>query len=107
MELERIIAALAERKVKYLLIGGHASIIHGVPRTTTDINITILPSPSNLKHCIEALKSVGMSSDTEDADEIIGQGGITFTNERDVDVLTALPVGEDFNRLWKNRVRVE
>ena len=106
MELERIIAALAERRVRYLLIGGHASIIHGVPRTTTDIDITILPSPSNLKRCIEALKSVGMSADTEDADEIIGQGGITFTNERDVDVLTSLAGGEDFARLWKNRVKV-
>ena len=106
MELEKIIAALAERKVRYLLIGGHASIIHGVPRTTTDVDITILPSPPNLKRCIEALKSVGMSSDTEDADDIIGQGGITFTNERDVDVLTALPGGEDFERLWKNRVKV-
>jgi hypothetical protein len=106
LELERIIAALAERKVRYLLIGGHASIIHGVPRTTTDVDITILPSPSNLTRCIEALKSVGMSGDTEDVDDILGQGGITFSNDRDVDVLTSLPVGEDFNRLWKNRVKV-
>lgn len=106
MELETIIAALAERKVRYLLIGGHASIIHGAPRTTIDIDITILPSPSNLKRCIEALKLVGMSSDTEDIDEIIGQGGITFNNDRDVDVLTSLPAGEDFERLWKNRVKV-
>jgi hypothetical protein len=106
LELERIIAALAERKVRYLLIGGHASIIHGVPRTTTDIDITILSSPSNLRRCIEALKSVGLSSDTEDTGEILGQGGITFNNDRDVDVLTSLPAGEDFERLWKNRVKV-
>ncbi len=106
LDIEEIIAALAEKKVKYLLIGGHASIIHGVPRTTTDIDITILPSLANLKNCIAALKAIGMSSDTEDPDDILGQGGITFTNERDVDVLTALPIGEDFDRLWKNRVRV-
>jgi len=107
LEIERIIAALAEKKVKYLLIGGHASIIHGVPRTTTDIDIAILPSASNLRRCIEALKSVGMSSDTEDEEDILGQGGITFSNERDVDVLTSLAGGEDFTRLWKNRVRVK
>ncbi len=106
MEIEDIVGALVKKRVRYLLIGGHASIIHGVPRTTTDIDITIFPSPANLERCISALKLVGMSSDTERVDEILGQGGITFTNDRDVDVLTALPGSEDFERLWKNRVKV-
>jgi hypothetical protein len=107
LEIEDIIAALVKKRVRYLLIGGHASIIHGVPRTTTDIDISVLPSPANLERCISALKNVGMSCDTERVDEILGQGGITFTNDRDVDVLTSLPGNEDFIRLWKNRVKVK
>jgi len=72
-----------------------------------DIDIAISPEKANLRKCISALKGIGMSSDTEHVDEILGQGGITFENELSVDLLTDLPRGEDFEKLWKGRKFVE
>ena len=107
MSIEEVFRALNKKGVRYLLVGGLASVLHGVPRTTMDIDIAIDPEKANLKNCISALKGIGMSSDTEHVDEILGQGGITFDNELSVDLLTDLPKGEDFEDLWKGRKVVE
>lgn len=107
MSIESVFGALNKGGVRYLLVGGMAGIIHGVPRTTIDIDIAIEPSKYNLKKCIDALKGIGMSSDTEFIDEILGRGGITFENDIAVDVITDLPKGEDFGKLWNGKRMVE
>jgi hypothetical protein len=107
LSIEKVFGALNDKGVRYLLVGGLASVLHGVPRTTMDIDIAISPEKANLKKCISALKGIGMSSDTEHVDEILGQGGITFENELSVDLLTDLPKGEDFEKLWNGRKVVE
>ena len=107
MSIEKVFAALNDKGARYLLVGGLASVLHGVPRTTMDIDIAISPEKANVKKCISALKGIGMSSDTEHVDEILGQGGITFENELSVDLLTNLPKAEDFEKLWKGRKVVE
>jgi hypothetical protein len=93
-------------RVRYLLVGGYASVIHGVPRTTLDVDVAVDPTPANVRRVVEALRRVGLEPDTEREDEILAQGGVTATNERSVDVLTALPVGA-FDEFWSGRVVVE
>ncbi len=44
-----IIRRLSEEKVKYIVIGGVAAIIHGVPRATFDLDIVIDFSRQNVK----------------------------------------------------------
>lgn len=106
LKLENLFSALNNARVKYLLIGGMASILYGVPRTTVDFDVAIAASSGNVKKTIEALKNIGLSCDTEDIEEIISQGGITFSNDQEVDVLTSLPGKEDFENLWKRRNKV-
>jgi hypothetical protein len=106
LSLEEIFDALNNADIQYLLIGGMASILYGVPRTTLDLDIAISPSKDNVKNTIETLKKLGLSCDTENIEDIIGQGGITFSKEMEVDVLTNLPGNNDFVTLWERRESV-
>lgn len=105
MEFGDLFAALNKARVRYLLIGGYAAILHGAPRSTRDIDIAICPEPKNLGKCIEALKTLGLRSDTEYVDEILGQGGVSFENDTSVDVVTDLPGKLSFDDIWKNRTK--
>jgi len=55
-EFEGVLAALNRARVRYLLIGGVASVLHGVPRTTTDIDLALDPAPENVARALRALK---------------------------------------------------
>ncbi|MEW5937711.1 MAG: DUF6036 family nucleotidyltransferase [Candidatus Thermoplasmatota archaeon] len=98
--ITRIFQALSKDDVRYLLIGGLASVLHGVPRTTADIDIAIDPSVKNLRACIKALTEIGLTPGTDRIDEILGLGGTTFLNDWAVDVLTSLPAPFKFEDLF-------
>lgn len=104
--IEGIFATLNKAKVKYVLIGGLASILHGVPRTTIDIDIAVEPKKKNLEALIRALCKIGLVPETDRIDEILGQGGVTFINDRTVDVLTSTK-GLEFSDIWKKKERVK
>lgn len=91
MEFTDLFAAHNKARVRYLLIGGYATILHGSPRSTRDIDIAILPTAGNLKGCIGALKTLGLCPGTEHVEDIPGQGGVAFDNDTSVDVITDLP----------------
>ena len=104
-DLEAVLAVLNKHRVRYLLIGGLASILHGVPRTTTDIDIAVDPKPENLRRALRALRQAGLVADTEHVEDILAQGGVTAANDFSVDLLTALPAST-FAQLWRRRVVV-
>lgn len=54
----RVLKALHEYEVEYVLIGGLAAIFHGVPRVTQDLDIFIRMNDSNVKALVDALHSV-------------------------------------------------
>lgn len=101
-EFEDVLAALNKARVRYLLIGGVASILHGVPRTTVDIDIALDPKPENVRRATRALKEIGLVADTEVVDDILAQGGVTASNQISVDLLTDLPAAK-FAELWRRR----
>ncbi len=49
-----LFTALEEHKVRYVLVGGLAMNLHGVPRMTMDIDLVIALDEKNLKGFIEA-----------------------------------------------------
>ena len=85
---------------------GMASILYGVPRTSVDFDIAIDPSEENVKKTILTLKKLGLSCDTENVVDILAQGGITFSNDLEIDVLTDIPGKEKFETLWDRRNKV-
>lgn len=56
-----LFSALSRHKVDYLLIGGLAISLHGVERSTMDVDITVAMNPGNLATLIETAKELGLS----------------------------------------------
>jgi hypothetical protein len=54
-----IVRALADNDVRYVVIGGVAVILHGVPRTTYDLDLIVDLAPDNVARLIEALERLG------------------------------------------------
>lgn len=53
-----IFATLAEHRVRYVVIGGLAAVLHGSPTVTADADICADRSPENLKRLSEALRGL-------------------------------------------------
>jgi hypothetical protein len=58
LDAERILRALAEHGVDYVLIGGLAVQTHGHVRTTNDADLIPAPDPANLERLAAALRSL-------------------------------------------------
>ena len=50
--------ALEQHKVRYLLVGGLAMNLHGVPRTTMDVDLVVALDPANLKAFLVAFEAL-------------------------------------------------
>ena len=58
-DYKEMLQYLAEEQVKFLLVGAYALAAHGYPRATMDIDIWVMPSPSNAKAVLRALRRFG------------------------------------------------
>jgi hypothetical protein len=58
---EQAIAALSESGARYCVVGGVAVSLHGVPRTTYDLDIVAVPTAQNLGRVDQALRSLGLT----------------------------------------------
>lgn len=102
--LEAVLRAMSRARVRYLLVGGLASVLHGVPRTTVDIDLALDPKADNVRRALRALRRLGLVADTEAVEDILAQGGVTASNDLSVDLLTDLPTGT-FADFWRRRER--
>jgi hypothetical protein len=59
MFYEDVLRALDQAAVKYVLVGGTAVILHGVPRTTADLDIVAELSEENMLRLVDCLTSLG------------------------------------------------
>jgi len=101
-EIPDLFRSLNRARVRYLLIGGLASVLHGAPRTTLDVDLLLPAGKENLRRALPALRRLGLVPDIDDPDEILGVGGVSLTNDLQVDLLTDLP-REAFQDLWGRR----
>lgn len=60
--LHRVCQALADRGVRYALVGGHAVALHGAVRGTVDVDIALAWSRSALEAAERALADIGLVS---------------------------------------------
>lgn len=54
----RVLSALQEENVEYILIGGFAVVLHGLPRVTQDIDLFLKPTEENIAKLKKALQEV-------------------------------------------------
>ncbi|MBK6846109.1 MAG: hypothetical protein IPG96_00695 [Proteobacteria bacterium] len=58
-DLERIFSALQRARVRYLVVGGVAVVLHGHPRFTADLDLVVQLEPDNVLAALEALETLG------------------------------------------------
>lgn len=104
--LAALFRALRRSRVRYIVIGGYASVVHGIPRSTIDVDLALPRDEGNMRRAIRCLRRLGLDPDTDRVDEILGQGGVTLQNDRSVDLLTSLPGNVSFAELWRRRSTV-
>lgn len=57
-DLWRVCQLLQKHQVKYVLVGACACILHGMVRSTVDVDLLIEPSPENMQRVIDALSEL-------------------------------------------------
>ena len=87
--LLRVCRLLNEAGAQYLLCGGQACILHGLVRTTEDVDILIEPSEENCRRVIQGLAGLedGAARELTPAD-LIENVVVKVADEVEVDVST-------------------
>jgi tRNA nucleotidyltransferase/poly(A) polymerase len=89
--------------VRYLVIGGIAAVLYGVPRATFDLDIIIEASEENACHLLEALLDVGLgTASLTNKEEILSNEITVFKDRVRIDVQTKTP-GLIFEDAWKRK----
>ncbi|MCK5010222.1 MAG: nucleotidyltransferase [Deltaproteobacteria bacterium] len=102
--LKDVFRSLQKHEVKYIVIGGIASVLHGVPRATFDLDILIEPTPDNTKHLLAALAEADFGTASLTTFDQILENEITIFKDRvRIDVQTSTP-GLKFEDAWEQRV---
>ena len=99
----KLYRALNEHGVKYLVIGGVASIVYGVPRATLDIDILIENSISSARKFLNAMKSIKCGTAFLITPKKILENEVTiFKDYFRVDIFSKVK-GINFSSAWENR----
>lgn len=102
--LQSVFASFQQHEVKYVVIGGIAAILHGVPRATFDLDILIEASPDNASRLLAALGEAGLGSASLITPEELLANEITVFKDRvRIDVQTSTP-GLRFVDAWSRRL---
>jgi len=124
IDFKRLLSALADSKVEFVIIGGVAATLHGSARLTADLDIVYARSKENIRRLVTALAPLhpylrgappGLPFHF-DAEAV--RAGLNFTLTTDagpLDVLGEIAGGFDFEvvrrrsiivELYRNRYRV-
>ena len=71
--LEQIAVELDSRSIPYLIIGGQAVLVHGEPRLTRDIDVTLGMGVDRLHELLAIVEGAGWRVLAESADEFVRQ----------------------------------
>jgi hypothetical protein len=101
--LEAVFRSFEKHEVRYLVIGGIASVLHGVPRATFDLDILIEPTRENARRLLDALLDAGLGTAALTSCEALLSHEITIFKDRvRIDVQTSTP-GLNFREAWERR----
>jgi hypothetical protein len=104
--LQDVFNSFQRHEVRYVVIGGVASVLHGVPRVTFDLDILIEATPENAERLLVALTEVGFATATmTNAKEVVDHEITVFNDRVRIDVQTHTP-GVSFADVWDRRKTV-
>ena len=102
------LSLLISKRVRFVLVGGHAVAAHGEPRLTEDLDVFVGPTLANATRLREALLAFGFGNDVPTAKELAMPGKILMLGRKPwrIDVLTKID-GVTFASAWHGRVEAE
>ena len=101
--LQGVFRSFQQHDVKYVVIGGIAAILHGVPRATFDLDILIEATPDNAQRLLDALLNAGLGTAALTSPGDLLANEITVFKDRvRVNVQTSTP-GVRFVDAWSRR----
>lgn len=101
--LQDVFKFFQQHEVRYMVIGGVASVLYGVPRATFDLDILIEATTENAQRLLAALMEAGFGTATMTTAAEIVKHEITVFNDRiRIDVQTSTP-GVSFEDAWRRR----
>jgi hypothetical protein len=102
------LSLLISKRVRFVLVGGHAVAAHGEPRLTEDLDIFVDRALANAGRLREALLAFGFGSAVPAARELAVPGKIWMLGRKPwrIDVLTEID-GVTFARAWRGRVKAD
>ena len=102
--LTDVFRSLQNHEVRYVVIGGIAAVLYGVPRATFDLDILIDATPENAQRLLDALLEAGLGSAALTNVQHLLDNEITIFKDRvRIDVQTSTP-GLTFQDAWSRRV---
>ena len=102
-QLQDVFASFQKLDVKYIVIGGIAVVLFGVPRAAFDVDILIEATADNARRLLDALLEAGLrTASLISADQLLGNEITVFEDRVRVDVQTVTP-GLRFEDAWRNR----
>lgn len=105
--LQDVFESFERHEVRYLVIGGIAAVLHGVPRATFDLDILIDATPDNADRLLAALLEAGLGTAAlTSAGEVLANEITIFRDRVRIDVQTSTP-GLAFDEAWGRRKTVE
>ena len=101
--LQDVFKSFQRHEVRYVVIGGIASVLYGVPRATFDLDILIEATSENAGRLLTALMEAGFGTAAMTGVEDVLAHEITIFNDRvRIDVQTHTP-GLSFHDAWCRR----
>jgi hypothetical protein len=98
-----LFTSLERNNVKYVVIGGVAAILHGVPRMTADIDLFIEASLDNAQRMLNTLQDLGYeTSELVTPEGLVAVKLLMFENGIKIDVMMQIP-GVIFETAWANK----
>lgn len=89
MFYEEVIKAFNRENIEFVIIGGIALNLHGVPRTTMDLDMAVALEDENLKKIVTILKTLGHRPRAPvDIDEFAIENLEKWRNEKKMDAFT-------------------
>jgi hypothetical protein len=105
--LRDVFASFQKHNVRYVVIGGIAAVLHGVPRATFDLEIFIEATQENAQKLLDALLEANLgTASLISADELLAHEITIFQDRVRIDVQTLTP-GLEFDDAWKDREIME
>ncbi len=102
--LQDVFKSFQNHEVKYVVIGGIAAVLHGVPRATFDLDILIEATPKNAEALLAALLEAELGTAALiSTDELLTNEITVFKDRVRIDVQTSTP-GLRFDDAWRHRV---